>query len=232
MNAPRAATSSARSSDAACRWAASTTSCCRAGSRCRSSPRTALVGRLRDRGGARRAGRDLARVARADRADLGGHRGAAGRRRALVPPDDLRLPERRRLVRRGQGEPRPAGGARRRGLAAHRLRAHRGRLDRLGRARGHLGGAGALVARGRAEPGRARRARARQPARRARVGLRLRAADVRLHARDRRHDRRRLRARDGQRLADGARARPGARRARRQRRPGRPAARVRLGLQR
>ena len=192
----------------------------------------ALVRRLRDRGGARRAGCDVGRLARADHPDLGGHRGAADGRGAVVPADDLRLPERRRLLRRGQGEPRPAGRARGGRVAAGRLRAHGRRLDRLGRAGGHLGRARALHARRRAQSRRARRARARQPARRARVGLRLRAADLRLHHRDRRHDRRRPRARHALRLAHCPRPRSGARRARDRGGHRRAAARVRLGLQR
>ena len=56
--------------------------------------------------------------------------------------------------------------------------------------------------------------------------------DVRLHHRDRRHHRRRIRAWPRQRLADGARPRSRARRPRGRRRPGRAPAGVRLGLQR
>ena len=193
---------------------------------------SALVRRVRDGGGPRRARCDVGRVPRADRSDLGGHRGAAGRRGAVVPADDLRLPERRRLVRRGQGEPRPAGRARGGRVAADRLRADGRRLDRLGRAGGDLGRARALDPCRRAESRRARRARARQPARRARVGVRLRTPDLRLHHRDRRHDRRRLRARDAVRLADGARARSGPRGPRGQRRDHRAPACLRVGLQR
>ena len=107
---------------------------------------SALLGRLRDRGRTARADHRVAGLAGPDRADLVRDRGPAGDRGPLIPPDDLRLPERRRLVRRRQGEPRRHRRPRRRRLPAHRLRPHRGGVDRLRRARGHVGRAGARLA--------------------------------------------------------------------------------------
>ena len=57
-------------------------------------------------------------------------------RRHVVPPDDLRLPERRRLLRRQPREPRREPVARRRRVAARRLHPHRRGVD-LGRRRRH-----------------------------------------------------------------------------------------------
>ena len=57
-------------------------------------------------------------------------------RRHVVPPDDLRLPERRRLLHREPREPRRVPVARRRRLAAGRLHPHRRGVD-LGRRRRH-----------------------------------------------------------------------------------------------
>ena len=75
-------------------------------------------------------------------AHAGAHRpgrgSASGHRGHLVPPDDLRLPERRRLLR---GEPREPGRLplpRRRRFPVDRLHPHSGRLDIGRRGRHHL----------------------------------------------------------------------------------------------
>ena len=82
-------------------------------------------------------------LARADHPDLGGHRGAAVGGGAVVPADDLRLrtaADPTSWRRRTSARCRARGGR----VAVGRLRAHSRRLDRVGRAGGHLGRAGAL----------------------------------------------------------------------------------------
>ena len=102
-------------------------------------------------------------------------------RRPLLPPDDLRLPVRRRVVRRVAGEPRRDPVAGRRGVAADRLHPHRRRVRRRRRAGDPVGVrlrqqlAGADLPR--ADP----RHDAGQPARAEGVRRAVRPADVPLH---------------------------------------------------
>ena len=65
-------------------------------------------------------------------------RAPARDRRDVVPPDDLRLPERRRLVHRQPREPRREPVARRGRVAARRLHPHRRGVDLGRRRRDHL----------------------------------------------------------------------------------------------
>ena len=115
-----------------------------------------------------------------------------GRRGVLVPPDGARVPERRRLLHREQGEPRHVGRPAGRGGAADGLRADRRRVGGRRRVRVDLGGARAERLSGGAR-GRVRRAdHADEPAGGQGVGDALRRAHVRvhhldLHAADRRH---------------------------------------------
>ena len=135
--------------------------------------RPALVGRLRDGVGARRPRRRLGGLRASRLSDLDRDRRAARDRRPLVPADRSRLRDERRRVRRRAREPRHAAEPRRRRRAAHRLRAHRRGLD-LGRdLRDHVVRAVARRATRSRSRSRALLAdRARQPARRARVGAR------------------------------------------------------------
>ena len=103
---------------------------------------------------------------------------AAGHRRHQLPPDDLRLPERRRLLRRVAGEPRDDAGARGRLVAARRLRPHRGRVDLGRRRRHHLGVRRAAPVPRRDLPRLPRPHDAGQPARPEGVGAALRRPDL------------------------------------------------------
>ena len=88
----------------------------------------------RDRARPRRPGRDRSRRLPRARA-VGGRRLRAARdRRAVVPPDDLRLPVGRRRVRRRPPQSRRDALAGRRSVAADRLHPHRCRLRRRRRA--------------------------------------------------------------------------------------------------
>lgn len=90
--------------------------------------RPALLGRLRARRGAAdplaggRVGVPLQPLDRAGGGGPDGHRGH------LLPADRARLPQRRRHLRGGQGQPGPAGGTHRRQRPPRRLRADRGRV--------------------------------------------------------------------------------------------------------
>ena len=100
-----------------------------------------LVDRLRHRGDPlRHRGGGVEPGAGAVQARPHGDRGGrpAGHRRRVLPPDDLRLPERRRLLHRQPREPRrvPVAGGRR--VAARRLHPHRGGVDLGRRGRHHL----------------------------------------------------------------------------------------------
>src|SRR5216117_1369670 len=143
--------------------------------------RRALVRRLRDGRDPPhpRAGRD--RRAALLGPDRAGHHRAARDRHGLLPADDPRLSQRRRLLHRRPGQPRDGGGAGGGGRAARRLRA-----DRLGVGRRGRGGRDVGVARPGAPQGGDRRRvrgrhRARQHPRRARVGAHLRRPDLFLH---------------------------------------------------
>ena len=108
-----------------------------------------------------------------DRHDLRDHRD-------LLPPDDPRLPERRRQLHRGQGEPGDGAGAAGRGGPADRLRP-----DRLGQRRGrhpgdHLGVPGPGRVPGPDGRHRDRRGHAHQPARHPRERDGLRHPDLRV----------------------------------------------------
>ena len=99
-----------------------------------------LVGRLRHR---RDHPRALARRSRRSCTSRGRSRSPSARcsssSSTLVPADDPRVSERRRLLHRRQGEPRRHRRARRRRVAAGRLRAHRRGVDLSGHGRDHLG---------------------------------------------------------------------------------------------
>ena len=97
-----------------------------------------LVDRLRDRGDPVRPARrgHVPPDARVPRADGDRVRVPAGRRLGVLPADDLRLPRRRRRLRRQPGEHQPDRRPRRRSLAARRLHAHRRGVGVVGRA-GH-----------------------------------------------------------------------------------------------
>ena len=164
--------------------------------------RPALVGRLRDRGGAGRARRGLGRRRATCVPGLDRDRRAARDRRALVPPDGARLPERGRRVHRREGEPRQAPEPRRGGSAADRLHPHRRGLGRRRRARAHVCGDEPAGPRARRCRSAASRDHDRQPARRSRGGDPLRDPDLRVRRRRSSPDRRRLRA-----LRRGLRAR-------------------------
>ena len=131
------------------------------------------VGAGRGDGRARLPGADLDR----------GHRAPGDRDREL-PPDALRVSERRRLVHREPREPRDGRFARRGRIVDGRLHAHRGGVDRGGSRRHHLGGAVAARRRGRARTHPARTHRGREPARGPRVGPAVRSADVHVHRDD------------------------------------------------
>ena len=76
-----------------------------------------VVGRLRARSDARRAGAGRQRRAGPLALDLGGDRRVDDRRRALLPPAHQGLSARRRVLHRGRQEPRRAPGADRGGAA-------------------------------------------------------------------------------------------------------------------
>ena len=111
-------------------------------------------------------------------------RGPAGDRRHVVPADDLRLPERRRQLRRQPREPRREPVAGRRRVAARRLHPHRRGVDLRRRRRHHVD---PRVPR----PRRSTASRSgsvlilahqpRQPARHQGVGPHLRGAHLHLH---------------------------------------------------
>ena len=145
-----------------------------------------LLDRLRHRGdpvrGRRRCVERRARARRPD-PDLDRGRDPARDRGDVVPPDDLRLPERGWLVRRQSREPRREPVARRRRIIARRLHPHRCGLDLRRRRRDHLDPA---VRRPRRTPRRARaRAdpadHAREPARVEGVGPVVRVPDLPVH---------------------------------------------------
>ncbi len=132
----------------------------------------------RRHGGARLPGPDQPR----------GRRAARHRRRQL-PPDDLRLPERGRVLHREPREPRHRGLARRRVVPPRRLRADRGRVDRRRHRRDRVGRrapAGPPGGRGR---GAHRAGGPGQPARHAGVRAAVRRAHLRVHRRPRGADR-------------------------------------------
>ena len=133
-------------------------------------------------------------------------------RRRLVHADGARLRDERRRVHRRAREPRHAAEPRRRCGAPHRLRPHRRGLDLRRDLRGHVVRAVAVRAQGRALARLPAADRARQPARRPRVGPRLRAADLSLRHRGRRaRHRGRHRARDGPCASRGRAARAAGR---------------------
>ncbi len=99
-------------------------------------------------------------------------------RRPLVHADRARVRDERRRVHRRAREPRNAAEPRRGGRAAHRLRADGRGVDLGRRLRDHLVRDAARSAPRRAVDRGTRPDRAREPARRARVGPALRAADV------------------------------------------------------
>ena len=138
------------------------------------------------------AGRHRARRLRQARADRHRRRDPAGDRRAVVPPDDLRLPVGRRRLRRVAGEPRRDAVARRRGVAADRLHPHRRRVGRRRRAGDPVGVRLRQPVARAAVPADDRRDDRRQPARPEGVRLAVRAADVPLHRHADAADRRRL----------------------------------------
>ena len=140
----------------------------------------AVVGRLRDRGRDGRPHRRLGRSGPPGLPDLDRDRGAARDRRPLVQTDGPGLRDERRRLRRRQGESRHPAEPRRSGRSAHRLRTHGRRVDSRRHLRGHLARSIAQQPQGRALARVPRGDRPRQPARRSRVGSRLRASDVRL----------------------------------------------------
>ena len=142
--------------------------------------RPALVRRVRDRVGARRPRRRVGDRRASRVSDLDRGRGAARDRRPLVPADGSRLRDERRRVHRRPREPRHAAEPHGGGRAAHRLRPHRRRVDLRRHLRDHVVRAVARQPQGRAVARVPAADRARQPARRARVGAALRAPDVRL----------------------------------------------------
>ena len=107
----------------------------------------------------------------------------AGHRRSVLPPDAVRLPQRRRLLHRQPGEPGRVPVAGGRGVAARRLRAHRGRvhLRRRGRHRlaARLPGPGEQT--GRPRPGPDHLHHRAQPAGHQGVGHGLRLPHLHLH---------------------------------------------------
>ena len=129
----------------------------------------ALVGRLRTRGDARRAGAGRQRGARSLARDLGGDRRLDDRRGPVLPPADQGVPARRRVVHRRRRQSRSATGADRRGRAADRLRPHRRRVDLRRRGGGHLCAPGRRLSRRPAGIGRDRGPARRQPSRRRRM---------------------------------------------------------------
>ena len=188
--------------------------------------RRALLGGVRPRSDARRArarGRDGVRLLGAD---LDRDRRADGRRRAVLPPDDPRLPARRRVVHRRLRQPRPAPRADRRRRADARLHPHRRRVGRLGDRRDHFGDSLAGARHRAAGAGGDRDPRRRQPARRAPGGAAVRGAHLHVHLRDPADGRCRARGRRRARLPRHA-APAGARR--RGRGAAADPARVRLG---
>ena len=108
--------------------------------------RPALLGGVRDRGGARRPDRRLGDRRPSRPADLDRDRGGDGDRRPLVHADGQGVRDERRRLRRCAGEPRQDAEPRRRGGAARRLHPHRRRLGRRRRPRPHVGRALARAA--------------------------------------------------------------------------------------
>ena len=148
----------------------------------------AVVGGVRDRRDPARADDRRRRGARPRHADRRGHRGHArrsscsrtGRPSMPIPSGGGAYI----VAKENLGRAAEPGG---RGLAAHRLRAHRGGQHRRRRRRDHLGAA-RVAAQPRRAVARVRRdADARQPARHPRIGPALRGADLFLH---RQHPRR------------------------------------------
>src|SRR5882762_6846727 len=109
------------------------------------------------------------------------HHRAAGHRRDLLPADDPRLPERRRLVHRRAREPGLGAGTGGGGRPARGLRAHGVGVGRRRRGRRHVGDAAPGRAQGRHRRRLRGRHRAGQHPRRTRVGPHLRGADLLLH---------------------------------------------------
>ena len=145
-----------------------------------------LLHRVRDRGDPlRRRGRGFEPCARAEHADPDRDRGRhpADDRHHVVPPDDLRVPERRRQLRRQSREPRREPFARRGRVTARRLHPHRGGVDLCRRRRHRVDPRvpGSREAPRRARPGPDPRHQPRQPARHQGVGPHLRGAHVHLH---------------------------------------------------
>ena len=149
--------------------------------------RRVVVDRVRDRGDPlrHRAGRVEPR-ARPEQAGADRDRRVrpARDRDRVLPPGDLRLPERRRRVRREPREHRRVRGAGRGRLADGRLRADRGGVDLGRRRRDHLD-PGVLRPGRPTGPARRRADRAHHAGQHARdqgVGAHLRHPDLRLHA--------------------------------------------------
>ena len=113
-------------------------------------------------------------------------------RRAVVPPDDPRLPVGRRRLRRVAGEPRRGPVARRRRVAADRLHPHGRRVGGRWRAGDPVGVRLRQPVARPALPRHDRRDDGGQPARPEGVGLAVRPADVPLHRHADPADRRRL----------------------------------------
>ena len=117
------------------------------------------------------------------RADRARGRRAADPRHDVVPPDDLRLPERRRLLHREPREPRREPVARRGRVADGRLHPHRRGVG-VGRRRGHHLDPAVRRAREASRRGVSRdhpAHHARQPARDQGVGPDLRVPHLRVH---------------------------------------------------
>ncbi len=140
--------------------------------------RRALLGRVRARGGAHAAHPPRRRGPRVRRADQRAHHRHPGRRLLLLPSDHPRIPGRRRLVHRRQGEPRHPRRAPRRVGARARLRAQRRGGHLGGRGRARLGDPLAAPAHTAPLPRHPGGPDHRQPPRPARVGLRVHAPDV------------------------------------------------------
>ena len=219
------------SSAGRCRPARWRRRCCRRRSRCRSSrPTRSRPSRTRrSRLSSCSSPRRRRRASRLP--DLDRDRRPARDRRPLVPADRPRVRDERRRVRRRAGEPRHAAEPRRRRGAPHRLRPDRRRLDLGGDLRDHVVRAVALQAQGRALARLPAPDRARQPARRARVGPAVRAPDLRVRAgRRSARGRRARRARDRECAPRGGASRPSG--GDRRDHPVRPAAGVLVRLDR
>ena len=145
---------------------------------------SALVGRLRDRIGARRPRGGLRNGCVSRVPDLDRRCAPARDRRRLLSPNRSRLRDERRRVCRREGESRHVAESRRSRGAPRRLCADGGGLDRRRGLRSHVVRALSQRPQGRAFARLSRSHRLRQPSWRSRVRARLCPADLRIRRRD------------------------------------------------